>query len=171
MKHLIIILSLACASITINAQHRPPHDIDDNNPMEISKDHNGKKMNKQMRDEFRRQHQERKINFFVKEMGLSEAEKAIFKPLFQNFCNEMQASKRRVRHAKRSTKIENPSYDLVLEILEKEDVKQHNLKVNFQQELKKHFTPKQIYMLHEAENNFNRLLVKEIDKNNNNTKK
>lgn len=150
MKQLITILSLCLISALTIAQNHPPH------PSQH-------KFTKQQRQQWRTEHINRKITYIATHMNLTEEETATFKPIVNKFFDDIRASKRKMRHAKKSTKIDNPSYDLVLEILENEKTTQRNLEIKLHNTLKKHFTPEQVYKFYEADEQFNHLLVKEID--------
>ncbi len=122
------------------------------------------KCTKEQRAQWRKEHDQRKLQFIINKMNLTEAQKTTFTKMYTTFTKKMKASKHNMRHARKSTQIENPSYELIIDILQKEDNTQHQLKTNFHTELKKHFTAEQIYKFYDAEEQFNRLLMKEIDK-------
>ncbi len=138
-------------SVTVFAQReRDPHRDSDQN-------------RKQRKEQMRAQ----KRVFMKSELGLTETEFVAFTLILDEYEKNIDSSKLVQRKANHSLSADSSDqeYEKVLQIIRQEEVKQYKLSETLFSDLSEILTMKKIYLYYEAENNFNRLLLKGIREN------
>lgn len=105
--------------------------------------------------------------FMKSELGLTETEFVAFTLILDEYeknIDDSKATQRTARHGLTKDSSDQ-EYEKALQIIREEEVKQCKLSETFYSDLSEILSLKKIYLYYEAENNFNRLLLKGIREN------
>lgn len=122
--------------------------------------------NNRKSEEWRAKMIEQKRLYVISKMDLSEAETVAFTVLYNQYEADIHASHRVVRAAFKAVDSDytEGEYEIFLQTIQEEDLRQAAIRSDFFDSLKKIMPASKIYKFCTADHEFNRLLIKDVDK-------
>ena len=118
------------------------------------------------RSEWFMQMKAKKLVFLVKEMGLTDTEEAAFAVLFEKHETEMGECYKKMRVAKKSLNEESTEedYKKAVEVVRVETLKKEKIRAEYLEKIEKIMPASKIYKLYEAEEQYKKLLIRDMGK-------
>lgn len=116
--------------------------------------------------ELRQQMQEQKRVFIISKMNLTETEEAAFVVLYNQYEADCRASHRTIRQTLRAVddSCTEQKYEEMISKVQKETLRQAAIRSDFFDSMKKIMPASKIYKFLMAEHKFNRLLIRNVDR-------
>lgn len=108
----------------------------------------------------------KKLVFLVQEMGLTDTEEAAFAVLFEKNEAAMAECHKKIRVAKKLLDEESTEedYKKVVEVVRIETLKKEKIRAEYLEKLEKIMPASKIYKLYEAEEQYKKLLIRDMGK-------
>jgi hypothetical protein len=117
----------------------------------------------QKKEEQRAKIKAQKVVFFNDQLNLTETESTAFWALYDDFQIDLRSTRREIKRAMRQGEESTPNYNAIVKKVNSQRIRQDSIYRHFNNELGKILPAEKVYKFYKAEEEFKRMLIKNMN--------